>query len=156
MFHSKLTKRQQPGNWSLSDVSYVCGWRQEEHLRQKSCFLIQYYNTSYWWDVKYILYIIFCYSGITPHNLFWWQRFHPSFILPGNKADQISFCVQYCNSLPGIEFPLILHLVWHAGGDMNFRKSMCWDRRQEWSYEPLSHLEFIGNVNSNYITLSNI
>lgn len=143
-------KKATPGNSSLSVVLHICSWIRGEHLRQESCFLIQYYKTSCWWTMKCILYIIFCYSGIPPHNLFWWQRFHPPFILPGNKDDQISFYVQYCNSLSGIEFPLILHLVWHAGGNMNFRKSMCWDTRQEWSYEPLSHLEFIGNVNSHH------
>lgn len=47
------------------EFEFVKSFIQEEHLRLKSCFLIQYYNTFCWWKicVKYIQYIIFCYRS---------------------------------------------------------------------------------------------
>lgn len=73
----------------------------------------------------------------------------PSTSYSPGKYSLCDFCLlPYCNSLAGIKFPLILYLLRHAGSNMNFRKSMWWDMKQEWSNEPLGHLEFIGNVNS--------
>lgn len=144
----------------MSKFVFICSWIRQESLRLKSCFLIQYLGTSCWWNtlVKYTYFYtcftIFCYKSgraiveAVTRTFSGDNPLHPLFILPGNKAYLIFLCLQYCHFLAGIEFPLILHLLWHAGGNMNFRKSMCWDMRQEWSYEPLSHLEFIGNTNS--------